>query len=415
MRILLISNMFPPFIMGGAEMAAHSLAIWLAGHGHEVRVLTSSPTLGGAGVQQIAEGLVVERRHFKYIYQIYMARRERALPKVLWHLQDHFQPDAERLVGATLDEFQPELINTHNLQGIGYNLLRAIARSGVPCVQTLHDFGFLCLAMNMFRNGQECARHHWTCQGSAALKRWFYRGIDPLAFVAPSAALLNRYRPHLPPHREACAIPLTLQFASTSVVPREPDGVLRLLYVGQIEPWKGIDFLLTTIAALPEAPRIRLQIVGGGSLLPTLTVQYRGAEWVSFAGKVPAAEVGRFMAGSDLLVVPSIWFENAPLVISEAIHHGLPILASDTGGLPELVEDGTNGKLLPPGDVPAWATALGDLLHDPEIISGWRRGAGLMRDRFSADILGQRTVALFERMVATDTSAGESLAGGVAG
>jgi glycosyltransferase involved in cell wall biosynthesis len=154
--------------------------------------------------------------------------------------------------------------------------------------------------------------------------------------------------------------------------------------------------------------------VGGGSLQKSLMEKYRGVEWVSFVGKVPAANVGRFMANSDLLVVPSIWFENAPLVISEAIHRGLPILASDVGGLPELVEAGTNGDLLPLGDESLWAASLSELVRRPEVVDGWWRGAATMRDRFSADALGQRTVALFSKMVATGARLPEPLAGGIA-
>jgi glycosyltransferase involved in cell wall biosynthesis len=328
-----------------------------------------------------------------------MAKRDRQLQKILWHVQDHFHPDAERIVEAALDRFRPELVNTHNLQGIGYNLLRAVGRHGVPCVQTLHDFGFLCIAMNMFRGGQECVYRHLSCQGSAALKRRFFLDIEALAFVAPSVALLNRYRPYLPPHREACAIPLALQFPALTNEAHQRSDRLRVLFVGQLEPWKGIDFLLSAIASLSQPERLKLQIVGGGSLLDTLTEKYRAAEWVSFVGKVPAATVSRFMQESDILAVPSIWFENAPIVISEAIHHGLPVLASDVGGLPEMVERGTNGDLLPPGHGPSWTTALERLLRCPEVLATWKLGAATTRDRFSADTLGNRTVELFSRMI----------------
>jgi len=412
-KILIISNMFPPFVMGGAEMAAHSLAVWLAEMGHEVRVLTCAPERSDEGVEVLAEGLTVERHYFKNIYQIYQADRDRSLSKVVWHFQDHFHSETERICASVIAEFRPDIINTHDLQGIGYNLLRAVGASKVPCVQTLHDFGFICVAMSMFQKGAECSRHHWVCQASAMIKRSYFSHIAALAFHSPSAALLDRHRPFLPSHREACAIPLALSFDNP---PRSGDArgeVPRLLYVGQIEPWKGVDFLLSVLAEMPAPRKFHLSIVGGGSRLEPLRSRYGGEAWVTFRGKLPASQVGQFMADSDLLIVPSTWFENAPLVISQAIQMGLPILASRTGGLPEMVEAGTNGDLLPPGDAPAWKRCLERICAEPGVIEKWRSGAATMCDRFSRDALGARVVELFERMIACDRARPQAVAGGL--
>ena len=353
MKILLISNMFPPYIMGGAEMAADSLARLLAAAGHEVHVLTCAPARELEGWETVTERLTVERRYFKNIFQIYKANRDRSLSKIVWHINDHFHPETEQICREVLARFQPDVVNTHDLQGIGYNLLKAVGDQRVPCVQVLHDFGFMCISMNMFRNGRACRRYHLTCQASAALKRFYFEHIQALAFISPSAALLERYRPHLPRHLEAAVIPLPLLFDEAPAAPAAPAAAkspgLKLLYVGQIERWKGIDFLLSVLSGLAQRHAFHLQIVGGGSLLESLRSRYRGAGWVTFAGKVPAEEVASRMRSSDLLVVPSTWFENAPLVISQAFRLGLPVLASDTGGLPEMVEAGVNGQLLPPG------------------------------------------------------------------
>ena len=280
MRILIISNLFPPYIMGGAEMAAHSLALWLARNGHEVRVLTTAPARADEGTETMIPGLTVTRRFFPNVYQVYMAGRQPLMRKAIWHFNDHFRPENERIAGEIIDEFQPDVVNTHDLQGIGYNVLKAVGERGLPCVQVLHDFGFLCLAMNMFRSGQECSYHHLTCQASTAIKRGYFEQIKALSFVSPSAALLERYRPHLPPHLEACVIPLVLYFAPAPERPAlrvgREDEPLRLLYVGQIEPWKGIGFLCDVLEPLAAQGNLHLQVVGGGNLLPSLPVAFRG-------------------------------------------------------------------------------------------------------------------------------------------
>lgn len=401
MRVLMISNMFPPYIMGGAEMAAHSLALWLAGAGHEVRVLTCAPTREVEGDETLAPGLTVSRRFFANIYQVYRAGEHSTARKALWHFNDHFHSASEQIAGEIMDEFRPDAVNTHDLQGIGYNLLKAIGARGLPCVQVLHDFGFICVSMNMFRKGRECSRHHYVCQGSAAIKRSYFETIKTLAFVSPSAALLERYRPFLPRCREACAIPLALYFApapAPSAVPA--GGPLRLLYVGQLEPWKGIDFLCAVLEPLAREGGVRLQVVGGGNLLERLRERYAGASWIQIVGKVPAPEVGAFMANSDLLAVPSVWFENAPLVISQALRLGLPVLASRTGGLPEMVEAGVTGELVEPGDAAAWTAVFKRLLGEPEILARWKRGAWEARGAGGPDIYAPRMVDVFERMAA---------------
>jgi glycosyltransferase involved in cell wall biosynthesis len=402
MRILIISNLFPPYIMGGAEMAAHSLAVWLAGAGHEVRVLTTAPERSVEGTETLAPGLAVTRRYFENVYQVYRAPRNSLARKAVWHFKDHFHPDSERIAREIIDDFQPDVVNTHDLQGIGYNLLKAIGDRGLPCVQVLHDFGFICLSMNMFRHGRECSHHHLACQGSAAIKRGFFGHIKALSFVSPSAALLERYRPHLPHHLEACVIPLPLYFAPA---PRRParapgngGGPLRLLYVGQIEPWKGIDFLCEILAPLAQrGGRFHLQVVGGGGLLAGLQARFAGADWITLTGKVAAAEVGAHMAASDLLVVPSVWFENAPLVISQALRLGLPVLASRVGGLPEMVDAGVSGDLVAPGDAAAWTARIETLLREPGIVARWRAGARDLQETGSPEVLGPRMVEVFQR------------------
>jgi glycosyltransferase involved in cell wall biosynthesis len=390
--------------MGGAEMAAHSLAHLLVAAGHEVHVLTGAISRDHEGVETLGERFTVERRFFRNVFQIYKAGQHRALPKAVWHVNDHFHPETERICGRVIEQFQPDIVNTHDLQGIGYNLLKAIGEHRVGCVQTLHDFGFMCVSMNMFRNGRECRRYHWACQASAGLKRFYFEHIEALSFISPSQALLDRYRPHLPRHLEARAIPLPLCFESSPVeaaaaVPGKPNG-LQLLYVGQIEKWKGIDFLLEVLAGLAKNHHFHMRVLGSGGLLEPLRARYRDAPWVTLAGKVPADSVGGYMASSDVLLVPSIWFENAPLVISQALRMSLPVIASRTGGLAEMVEAGTNGELLPPGDARAWSAQLSAILSEPMVLQRWRMQGEALRERNSPEALTRQVVEVFERTAA---------------
>lgn len=398
MKVLLISNMFPPYIMGGAEMAAHSLAVWLSGQGVNVHVLTSAHERHLEGIESVEENFTVERRFFPNLYQIYQAKPRHAVAKVAWHAQDHFHLKSESIVSEVLERFQPDLVNTHSLQGIGYNLLRAIGRSGIPCVQTMHDFGFICVNVNRFKNGAECNRHHFPCQMSTQIKRSYLEGIARLTVLFPSQALLNSFRPHLPSRAQAAAIPLTLIFQNPPMQPRNADGKIRLLYVGQVTPWKGVAFITEIVSSLPSDAPIQFDVIGGGSDLESLREKFASDRRITFHGKQAPENVGHYMAAADLLLTPSLWFENAPLVVSQALQMGLPVFASRIGGLPELVIDRVTGRLLVSGDAADWRAAMMEVLRHPEQLASWRKGAEELSVRFSADHLGQRVLELFREM-----------------
>ena len=413
MKILVICNLFPPFVMGGAEMAAYSLALWLVGQGEEVHVLTSAPNPSDQGTETLPGGLTIERRHFANVYQVYKAPRAPALQKARWHWNDHFHPDAERICGEVMDQFQPDVVNTHDLQGIGYNLLKAIGARSVPCVQTLHDFGFVCVSMNMFRHGRECGHHHLPCVASTLIKRSYFQHVQTLAFISPTVALLERYRPHLPARVEAHVVPYVLSFRPPrpEAAATPDDSRVKLIYVGQVEPWKGVEFLVSVLEEMVGTARFHLTVVGGGSLLEALRQHNGNGDWLTVAGKVPPEEVGNYMNRSEVLLVPSLWFENAPLVVSQAIELGLPVLASDTGGLPEMVTDGVNGALLPRGDREAWKAALAQVCHRSGAFEKWRAGAAGLRGSLSPDGPGERVRSVFRR-VSAGRRVGEAVAAG---
>jgi len=397
MKVLIVSNLFPPRVIGGAEVAAHAWACWLAGRGHEVRVLTTSSTEHPEGTRETAGGVLVERRDFGYIYSLGQLTQPPALRRMVWHWQDHFGTEARRRCDAAIHDFQPDIVNCHDLQGLGYAVLRSVAASGLPCVQTLHDFGFLCLNMAMFRRGAECVRQHLLCRVSTAVKRDAWAGIRRLSFWSPSRALLDRYLPHLPAHLEAAAIPYPLAFGDAPALSPRRGGTLQFLYVGQVTEIKGVEFILGVLAELAGEHDFHFRVVGGGAECERLRDHYREAPWVEFVGRVPPEGVRDYMEKSDLLLTPSLWFENSPLVVYQAIHLGLPVIASRTGGLPELVVEDVTGALVAPGDAPAWSRRLRAILSEPAILDRWRAGTEEHSAVFSTGACGEQALALFER------------------
>jgi glycosyltransferase involved in cell wall biosynthesis len=136
---------------------------------------------------------------------------------------------------------------------------------------------------------------------------------------------------------------------------------------------KGVHILLEAIQGL--APdQIRLRVYGNPALFPAYVARLRtliDARNTSMEGVIPNERVGRVFAETDLLVVPSLWYENSPVVIQESYAAGVPVLASRLGALTEKVCDGVDGKLVAPGDVPAWRAVLQQLAADPALVHTW--------------------------------------------
>jgi glycosyltransferase involved in cell wall biosynthesis len=143
----------------------------------------------------------------------------------------------------------------------------------------------------------------------------------------------------------------------------------RILFVGRLATVKGVRILLDAFARICEAhPEARLTLVGDGDERAAIEAHARALgcdNAVRFAGYLNQDEVADELARADLFALPS-FAEGVPVVLMEAMAARLPVLATRVAGIPELVEDGVAGRLVPPGDVAAFATALDALLRDPE-------------------------------------------------
>lgn len=396
-RILLVSNLYPPHVKGGAELACAHLAAWLAGHGQEVGVLTLAPPGEPESTLREANGVTIFRRQIPNVYHTFDHLQAAGWKKPLWHLIDHFNPVAVRKLSEVLEEFRPDVVNTHHFQGMGYNLWKTLATRGLPVLVTLHDLGLKCLRQSMFKNGLNCATQCLICKVSSNVRGRYVGAIERLRFVSPSQALLRALEGVFPPQAgPGLHLPNPLSFPTREEV--GPTGTpVRLLYVGQVSTHKGVPFLLEALSRLRAPERFQLTVVGRGQALESLQAQYADAPWVRFSGFVPPEQVESYMRAADLLLVPSLWYENQPLVVLQARALGLPLLVSDRGGLPELVEP-SFGRVLPAGDSAAWLAALDEATGDPALLDRWKEAALRRQDEFAPDRLGKRYLAILQEL-----------------
>ena len=157
--------------------------------------------------------------------------------------------------------------------------------------------------------------------------------------------------------------------ARYGTVPRETPGK-RILFVGRLAAVKGVPVLLDAFArVLKDHPDAELTLVGDGPERPRIEARARALgcdHAVRFAGYLSQDEVTAELARADLFALPS-FAEGVPVVLMEAMASRLPVVATRLAGIPELVEDGVSGRVVPPGDSAALAAALAELLSDPDL------------------------------------------------
>jgi glycosyltransferase involved in cell wall biosynthesis len=159
---------------------------------------------------------------------------------------------------------------------------------------------------------------------------------------------------------------------------RRPSDALRVGFVGTLAPHKGPDLLVRAFRALPRDLDVTLRVHGGGGGYEDYAEGLRrlaaADERIGLAGAFAKEDLGRVLGGMDVLVVPSRWYENAPGVIFEAFAAGLPVVATDLGGMSEFVRHGENGLLFPLDDAEELARLLRRLAEEPGLLQKLREG-----------------------------------------
>lgn len=297
--------------------------------------------------------------------------------RMLW------SPAAARGMRAVLEAFRPDLVHLHNVyHQLSPSILRPIAEAGVPVVMTLHDYKLACPTYRFLDHGRICEacvpRRFWNAplrrcnRGSLAASaavglelglHTLLGAYDPVQrFVCPSRFLASKMR-------AARVYPDRLRWIPNfvdvrTVRPKEEPGG-GILYAGRLSHEKGVDLLVEAVA---RRPRLRVEIAGDGPDRPELErlAAARGVDdRVRFHGRLAPGRLDDLRRSCAVVAVPSRWYENMPLVVLEAFAAGLPVVATDLGGLPELVEPGVDGVRVPPEDPEALGEALETIVADP--------------------------------------------------
>jgi glycosyltransferase involved in cell wall biosynthesis len=399
MNILSIMSCYPPHMVGGAEFSALNINAWLSSQGHEIAAVTCA----GEGEKELfgewIDGIRVWRLRWPRSHTLWQHSGAAQSQKLVWQLQDHFDPRNKKIMARVLDEFRPDFAFIHVVAGLGYNSLYEIGARDIPSIYFMHDTNLICAKAAMYKRGRRCTSQCLQCKVVGQIRFSAATSIRRIAFASPSQANMDLATRYHPLNRYLTAIVPNPIGYPVATVPRRDSTHLRFLFVGRLHENKGIRVLLTALEQVEASRPFKITILGSGPHEARLRADFQRHAWCQFHGRVSENEVANRIVNSDVLCMPSIAPENSPGVIIHALSKGLPVFASAQGGIPELVENDKNGLLLTAGDVVAWRGALARIIEDSSPLDRWRRYADAHARDFDQDHLGRRLLALMENAI----------------
>lgn len=380
-RILVMAHGHPDFSLGGGEIAAYNL----------YKAYRENPAVGEAWFLARADrgrgatGAITLRRANEYLWEQGISD---------WHLmKTAHQESLTRGFADLIRALKPTVVHTHHYAHLGLEYLRVIKQvdPNIRIVMTLHEYMAICShSGQMIKTGQFrlCSRVSFddcrTCFPDKTvehfwLRKHFFMSHFKLVdqFVSPSEFLRQRYiQWGLKPEQI-----VMIENGQADVLPLPPrplsDGETRnrLGYFGQINQYKGLNVVLQALRDLPKSERKKIVLEVHGANLEHQPPDFREeienlraplikqgvVQWI---GEYQPHELRSRMAGVDWVVVPSIWWENSPMVIQEAFLCGRPLLVSNIGGMAEKVRDGIDGLHVAAGNAFSWGQAFKRLTQD---------------------------------------------------
>lgn len=421
MKIIIAVHHFPPHRTAGAELEAFRTAKTLLGRGHDVEVIC----VESITAEVPAETPTEETGHITWRDDEYQGLMVRRLSFNIAAAPNPDRWEYDNLwIGEHLAQYlqarKPDLLHLFSGYLMTGRTLLVAKELGIPTVVSLMDFWFLCRRFTLLRtdgtlstlpiNPATCARciaeeqrlprllgrvvpilmnEYWQTRTDKVQE--MARRID-FCLDALNSANLIICRSHFleSVYTQAGADPTKMVFCrqgfagsvshpkqtASSTISIE-DQPLRVIYLGQISQHKGVHTLIEAVRQLPTTD-IELDVYGDLEKAPSYVAKLKklaaNDPRIQLQGLVQPDAISALLQQADVLVVPSIWYENSPNTIAEAFAHGVPVIASNLGGMAELIQHEGNGLLFTAGDAESLATQLRRLRDTPTLLSKLQQG-----------------------------------------
>jgi glycosyltransferase involved in cell wall biosynthesis len=421
MHVVQLTDFYRP-VIGGLELHVETLSRELISLGHSVTVVTFQ--VGDQPTEETTEGVrVIRIRGWSTRLTAFHADTMRPFHPTIP------DPGAMAALRQVVQRERPDVVHSHSWLEYSY-FPQYRARRGPAHVVTLHDYGLACPKKTLQYSGrraatgagdlpaqpapnasQPCSGPRLAkCLGCAPAQYGLLKGTAVTTglrasrvlhgradrYIAVSADVAKSSRAVLPGGSQVVIIPPMVPNSLPALAGKTPrpqflpaeDGYL--MFVGVLGRHKGVDVLLEARRRMRNQPPLVLIGTSHGDL------PHVDGPGVVVVRDVDVAQVMASWTRAAVAVVPSVWNEPMPRVAMEAMLAGRAIVASDVGGLREIVAHGATGYRVPPGDPGALAAALDDLLDDPQKRQRFGEAARVHARRFEAAVVAPQIVTVFE-------------------
>lgn len=415
MKILQINKFFYP--KSGSETYYFSLCKLLSKHGHKV-------------VHFSMQDKKNERSPYA---QFFVSHLDISDPKIsLASLKQIsrliWSSEAKEKLKALLKKEKVDLAHLHNIdRHLTPAIIPVLKKYKIPIVMTLHDYKIICPNSLLFTHEEICER----CLGKKFYSSWrqkcikdscpasligsveayyhdlrkVWQGVD--LFLSPSQFMRQKMIEFGHEEEKVVYLPMFLgtekqrnkgtqpKAGQPLAEKKQKDGYF--LYFGRLSGEKGVGFLIKVFAQLPHE---KLKIAGSGPQEKELIRLAKGCKNVEFLGFQNKKAMVALLQEAKAVIIPSLWYENAPYTVMEAMERGKVVIGSRIGGIPELIEDQQTGLLFRPQDTQDLMSKIEYLYHHPEKLALWGENAQKKaREVFNPEVHYQKLLQTYHSLI----------------
>jgi len=340
MKIVLINSKFNPDLNTGAEKFTEKLFEKLLNSKNEVYLLS------------LINKNSLRNKRYKKIF----VSKNKFIRKFFL---DYYNPISKKSIERELKKIDPDLVHINNFYGIGSQTINKISKQ-YPTLITVHDYFPICYSATLIKELKNC-KSPCTCYYPFGKlhKKLMHHHLKNIWMVSPSEFLKKKLQ-------ENDFLKVRNVPNGEDLIKEKTDYSKTILFVGRVTYEKGLK---TVIESLNGVNNFNIIVLGDGPLKAELAEKYKNINFLGF--KNPR----EYYTKSSILIAPSIWYENFPYSIMEAMSYGLCVLASNIGGIPELVKDMKTGLLFEPSNEEDFKQKLYYLINNPDEIKRMGKSA----------------------------------------
>ncbi len=414
MRILQVAHSFLPYTTAGTEVYSYRLAKELAKR-HEVFVFFRfSDRKKKEYCMEYLEGDSLKTYRINYAFRDFNSFSQTYRNNII-----------DKKFAEVLDKTKPDIVHIHHLLFLSHGIVDEVKKKGIPIVFTLHDYWLMCYRGQLINDQLNICADKTTCKDCLkyllSIKKYsmrsyslikkimpenclklfkkaylhvtnleFYSELEKWEdsaakvcstvglFIAPSNFIRKKFIGYGIPMEKCVYFSNGIDCKNITFSCKNKSNLLRFGYLGALMPVKAPDILISAFKGINNR-NIELLIYGKvppnssfENYFKILQKTVRSDKKIKLMGGYNNSEVGRILTDIDVLVIPSIWYENSPLVIQEAFLSKTPVIASRIGGIPELVSDRVNGLLFKPADAQDLQSKIQYVIDNPDILEKFR-------------------------------------------